>query len=69
MKFTEVKDLTATELAKKQKAASADLFTLKMKNSLGQLANPIEIRDARRGIARIQTAISQKATAKVKGSK
>ena len=63
MKFTDVKDLTEKELLKKRKAASSELFTLKIKNSLGQVANPLEIRKLRRNVARIQTALSQKANA------
>jgi large subunit ribosomal protein L29 len=61
MEFKDVKDLSETELTKKAKSARADLFTLKMKNSLGQLANPLEIRDARRAVARVKTAMAQKA--------
>jgi large subunit ribosomal protein L29 len=58
MKFADVKDLSKTELVKKNKAAVAELFTLKMKNTLGQLANPLEIRKVRREVARIKTALS-----------
>jgi len=63
MNYTEIKDLSAKELAKKSKAATAELFTLKMKNSLGQLANPMEIKKLRREIAQIKTAISKNAVA------
>ena len=60
MKYTEVKDLSATELNKKRKALQADLFQAKMKNGLGQLANPLEIRKVRRELARVQTALTAK---------
>lgn len=60
MKFTEIKDMSNAELVKKQKAAAKEIFTAKMKNSLGQLSNPLEIRKMRRELARIKTAISQK---------
>lgn len=60
MKFTDIKDMSKTELAKKQKSLAKDIFSAKMKNSLGQLSNPLEIRKMRRELARIKTAISQK---------
>ncbi|MBX3039293.1 MAG: 50S ribosomal protein L29 [Bdellovibrionaceae bacterium] len=60
MKFTEIKDLSVTELKKKRTALSKELFDAKIKNSIGQLGNPIEIRQLRRDIARINTAIVKK---------
>lgn len=60
MKYNEIKDLGVAELKKKKAQLTADMFTAKMKNNLGQLANPIEIRDIRKNIARIQTALVQK---------
>jgi len=64
MNYADVKDLSVKELAKKSKAATSELFTLKMKNSLGQLANPMEIRKLRREVAQIKTAISLNASGK-----
>ena len=60
MKYTEVKDLSAVELKKKKSALSEDLFSARMKNSLGQLGNPLEIRKIRRNLARVNTALVQK---------
>lgn len=60
MKFNEIKDLSVVELKKKRAGLSEALFQAKIKNSIGQLANPIEIRDLRRDIARINTAIVKK---------
>ncbi len=57
MKFSEIKDLTVNELIKKRATLSKDLFEAKMKHSIGQLANPIEIKNLRKDIARINTAI------------
>ena len=64
MKFQEIKTLSKTELAKKRKALAKEVFELKIKNSLGQLANPLEIRKARRDFARLQTAIHNQASQK-----
>jgi large subunit ribosomal protein L29 len=60
MKYTEVKDLTVDELRKREKKIETDLFELKMKHTLGQVANPIEIRMMRRDRARVKTAITAK---------
>ncbi|HEX7675160.1 MAG TPA: 50S ribosomal protein L29 [Bdellovibrio sp.] len=60
MKFVEIKDLSVTELKKKRAALSEELFQARIKNSIGQLSNPIEIRDLRKNIARINTAIVKK---------
>ncbi len=60
MKFEDVKDLTVEELRKRRLTLSEEMFQLKMKHSLGQVNNPIEIRNKRRDVARIQTALSTK---------
>jgi large subunit ribosomal protein L29 len=60
MKFVEIKDLSVTELKKKRAVLSEELFQARIKNSIGQLSNPIEIRDLRRSIAKINTAIVKK---------
>lgn len=60
MKFVEIKDLSVTELKKKRTSLSEELFQARIKNSIGQLSNPIVIRDLRRNIAKINTAIVKK---------
>ncbi len=60
MKFVEIKDLSVTELKKKRASLSEELFQARIKNSIGQLANPLVIRDLRRNIAKINTAIVKK---------
>ena len=60
MKFTEIKDMSVAELKKKRAGLSQELFEARIKNSMGQLANPIEIRNLRKDIARINTAIVKK---------
>ena len=60
MKFEDVSGLSVDELKKKDVELRRNLFEMKMKNSLGQLANPLVIRFTRRDIARVKTAISQK---------
>ena len=60
MKFDEIKDLTSDELRKKQTQLRDELFEAQMKHSLGQVGNPIEIRDRRRDLARVLTALNMK---------
>ncbi len=60
MKFSDIKDLTVEELRKRDKALSVELFETKMKHSLGQVSNPLKIREIRRDLARVKTATSSK---------
>jgi large subunit ribosomal protein L29 len=60
MKFEEVKELTSTELRKRMVQLREELFEARMKHSLGQLGNPIEIRDKRKDLARLKTALQTK---------
>lgn len=60
MKFSEVKDLSNTELVKKINEKKNEMFQLKMKHSLGQLANPMQVRTGRKELAVIMTALQQK---------
>lgn len=60
MKFKEISDLTVEELRKREKAMSVELFETKMKHSLGQVSNPLKIRDIRRDVARVKTALALK---------
>lgn len=60
MDFSEIKDLTVDELRKRESTLRGELTELKMKHSMGQVANPIEIRFRRRDIAKIKSALSSK---------
>lgn len=60
MKYVDVKDLTVEELRKRLANQRQELFETKMKASLGQVNNPLEIRSRRRDVARIMTALNSK---------
>lgn len=60
MRYAEIRSLSVTELAKKRKDLSVEMFNIKMKNSIGQANSPIAIRILRREIARVNTAITSK---------
>jgi large subunit ribosomal protein L29 len=69
MKYEEVAGLSATELNKKSKDLRQQLFTARMKNALGQMTNPMEIRGLRRDIARLKTAATANAGKKASSTK
>lgn len=60
MKFADIQDLTGEELRKRFLSTREELFEMRMKHSMGQLAAPSEITEKRRDIARIKTALSMK---------
>ncbi len=60
MKFVDVKDLTVLELTKKKAALNGEIFEARMKNELGQLSNPVQIRFMRKNLARLNTALAHK---------
>ncbi|MCM2353041.1 MAG: 50S ribosomal protein L29 [Pseudobdellovibrio sp.] len=60
MKFADIENKSLKELIKQKQDLTSQLFEMKMKNSLGQLANPVQIRVVRKNIAQINTAIVKK---------
>lgn len=58
MKFEDIKNLSAVELHKKIRDTKEKMFEAKMKNAMGQLTNPISIREMRRDIAQLRTALT-----------
>lgn len=58
MKFSEIKDLTAAELAAKSRDLRQDLFNLHLQKASAQLEKPARLRTLRRDIARVETRIS-----------
>ena len=60
MKYADISGLSEKELTKKSTELRTQMFEARMKNSLGQLANPMTIRESRRDIARLKTAATAK---------
>ena len=58
MKYIDLNGKSASELAELLKEKKVLLFTLRQKLKTMQLTNPNEIKEVRRDIARINTAIS-----------
>lgn len=67
MKYADLMGLSEKELLKKTGELRGEMFEARMKNALGQLANPMEIRSKRRDIARLKTALRVKQVGGSKG--
>jgi len=59
MKISELKELTSDELKSKETELRDQLFKLRFQKSLGQLENPLKIKNIRKDIARIQTLLNR----------
>ena len=57
--MTEIKDLTAQELAAKSRDLRQEMFNLRLQQASSQLEKPARLRTLRRDIARLETRISQ----------
>ena len=60
MKYADVSGMSAQDLRKKKSAIRAEMFEARMKNALGQLQSPASIKNMRRDIAKIFTALKNK---------
>ncbi len=58
MNYSDLAAKSATELQAMIKEKKTELFTLKIKQKMMQLTNTSELRDVKKDIARINTAIS-----------
>jgi large subunit ribosomal protein L29 len=59
MKFSEMKDMTLVELSAKSRDMRQEMFNLRLQQAGAQLEKPARLRTLRRGIARLETRISQ----------
>lgn len=60
MKTEEIKTLSLEQLNAKLKELKNELFNLRFSHATRNLANPLAIRNVRKEIARVQTAIREK---------
>ncbi len=57
MKASEVRELNAEQLESKIAELKKELFNLRFQHAINQLENPLRMREVKRDIARIKTAI------------
>lgn len=60
MKNEEIRSLSLEQLNARLKELKNELFNLRFSNATRNLANPLAIRNVRKEIARVQTAIREK---------
>ncbi len=60
MKTEEIKTLSLQQLNARLKELKNELFNLRFSHATRNLANPLAIRNVRKDIARVQTAIREK---------
>lgn len=63
MKIKNLRELTTDELQTRHDELWKDLFGMRIKHTLGQLENPLRLRDTRRAIARVKTLLSERGVA------
>lgn len=66
MKAKELRNLTDAELTKKLNDLKEEYFNLRFQMATGQLANPVNIRETKRDIARVMTILRERETAAAK---
>lgn len=62
MKYTEIKELATAELAERLAEEKANYMSMKLTHSLSPLENPMQIKVARKNIARLGTELSTRST-------
>ncbi len=67
MKISEIKSLSIAELNARVKELNMELFNLRFSNASRTLANPVQIRNVKREIARVKTVIREKELSSANG--
>ncbi|MCM1035062.1 MAG: 50S ribosomal protein L29 [Paludibacter sp.] len=60
MKTSEIKELTTSEIQERLANEKEQLVRLKLNHSISPLDNPLQIREARKTIARLATELRQR---------
>jgi large subunit ribosomal protein L29 len=64
VKAEKVREMSVEDLRGEEKKLAEQLFRLRVQKALGQLDNPLKLRQTRRSIARIKTVLREKQPAK-----
>jgi large subunit ribosomal protein L29 len=59
MKLREMRELSVDELQTKEAELRDQLFKLRFQHALGQLENPLKVKNVRKDIARIKTLLNE----------
>ncbi len=60
MKSSEIKELTTQEIRERLSAEKENLVRMKLNHSISPLENPMQLRSARKTIARLATELRQR---------
>ena len=60
MKIDKVRNMSQAELASEEMKLKKELFNLRFQHVTGQLENPLKMREVKRDIARVKTALKEK---------
>ncbi len=63
MKAEKAREMSVEDLKGEEKKLAEQLFRLRVQKALGQLDNPLKLRETRRSIARLKTVLRQKQAA------
>jgi large subunit ribosomal protein L29 len=63
MKASEIRELPAEDLVRKIDSLEEEHFNLRFQARMGQLTNPIQLRDVKKSIARVKTILNEKKAA------
>jgi large subunit ribosomal protein L29 len=69
MKYSEIRELSDAELAKKLEEGRAELFNLRFQMATSQLDNTARVTTVKRDIARVQTEMRAREIAAAKAQK
>lgn len=64
MKAEKAREMSVEELKVEERKLAEQLFRLRVQKALGQLDNPLKLRETRKSIARVLTVIRQKQAAR-----
>lgn len=62
MKFADLREKSASDLGELKASLTRDLFSYRMKNSLGQLEDTSLMRKVRKDLARIEQILTERAS-------
>jgi large subunit ribosomal protein L29 len=60
VKVREIRDLSSDELNHRLDSLKEELFNLRFQVAIGQLDNPMRVREVRKDIARVKTVLRQR---------
>jgi len=60
VKTQEVRDMSDDELHAREHELADELFHLRLKRATSQLPNPMKVRETKRDLARVKTALRQR---------